>query len=61
MQTIPCVCDMLKMGSPIREFFYLEVYGTVAVCNAEGYKSSHAKEKTEYCGTDIHRAKETRY
>ena len=47
MQTIPCVCDMLKMGSAIREFFYLEVYGTVAVCNAEGYKNSHAKEKTE--------------
>lgn len=60
MQTIPCVCDMLKMGSAIREFSYLEVYGTVAVRNA-GYKNSHAEEKTEYCGTDIHTAKETRY
>lgn len=45
MQTM--LCDTPKMGSAFREFFYLEVYGIVTLGNAEGYKNSHAKEKTE--------------
>lgn len=41
------VCDTLKEGSAFREFFYSEVYGIVTLGNAEGYKNSHAEEKTE--------------
>lgn len=38
---------MLKLGSATKEFPYVEIYGTEAIYNAEGYKNSLAKEKTE--------------
>ena len=41
------VCDTLKVGSPFRQFIYSDVYGIVTLGNAEGYKNSHAEEKTE--------------
>lgn len=36
---------MLKMSSDIKKSFYIEVYGTVAIRNAEGYENSHAKKE----------------
>lgn len=50
------VCDTLKVGSAFREFFYLEVYGIVALGNAEGYKklTCWRENRIRYCSIDVH-------